>query len=362
MKTDLFKGAFLAAALMALNPAPAAQAQGDLAIRPGDAWTHGHSGIAVPSTLGGNPLTKAKSYAPDELDVGLSFEPEGAKDYVSFYIFRNTNGGVPVWFSQAQWAIENRSQFGEPARAGPVQSFVPPGQDAATGLKAVYEPKGDAGFSSTGVALLPVGGWYVKLRVTSRNRTPAQLAEFIDEVLAEIRWPQKVAAAAALPVVPCPKPLAFGKKSKDVTGGGMAEILSGALMSAAAGDDSIEKTDAAAPAPVQWCRDTQLDGNLAVYRRAEASDSYLLAYGDNGNGVWAGPSSTNAIMAEIEKKKVATRYGVTLHTAGQDINFVSQDRLPSPERTIEIVNANRRASSVTTWGKERKVEINSSIK
>ncbi|WP_077147218.1 hypothetical protein [Sphingopyxis sp. KK2] len=349
-------------AFMLVQAAPAA-AQQDIAIKHGEAWTHAHSGMTVPPTLGGNALTRAKAYAPDELDVGLSFEPEGAEDFISFYVFRNTNGAAPVWFAQAQWAIENRDIYGGPKLAAPPRAFAPPGQTVASGLRAVYAPQGDgAPFTSTAVVLAPVGDWYVKLRVSSQRRTPAELDTLVDSLLAEIRWPQQAAGApAALPVIPCPAPLAFDKKSKDMIGGGMEEILAAALVSAAANVDSDEK-DPGPTSPVQWCRDRQMDNNVATYRAGEATDAYLLTFGDNGNGVSVGLSGVNTIMAEIEGKKAKPRYSVTLHTAAEDVNFVAQDRLPSPDRAADIVNANRRASTVSTWGKDRTVEINSSIK
>lgn len=46
----------------------------------------------------------------------------------------------------------------------------------------------------------------------------------------------------------------------------------------------------------------------------------------------------------------------------EDVNFVLQDRLPSPERVAEILSMSRRASTVATWGKARKVQINSAAK
>ena len=53
----------------------------------------------------------------------------------------------------------------------------------------------------------------------------------------------------------------------------------------------------------------------------------------------------------------AQRFSITLMTAAQNIAFVTQDRLPSPERVLEIVNANRRITSVATWGKKRKIGV-----
>lgn len=349
----------IAATAFALAPTAPVAAQQDLAIGHGEAWTHAHSGITVPATLGGNALTKAKAYAQDELDVGLSFEPDGAEDFISFYIFRNTNGGVPVWFAQAQSAIEKRGAFGTPTLVETPRAFALPGQSVAGGLRAIYAPQEGAPYTSTGVVLVPVGNWYAKFRVTSRRRTPAELGTLIDTLIGQIQWPAASASTvAALPVASCATPLTFARKSKDVRSDGLSGILGAALMSSISGDETIAK-DAAPAAPVQWCRDSQLDDNIATYRPGESPDGYLLALGDNGNGIWVGRSEMSGLMAGLQGKKAGANYGVTLHTAAQDIHFIGQDRLPSPQRTLEILDANRRGSTVTTWGKERTVEINS---
>jgi len=352
----------LAATGLAASPATAQQA---IDLKPGKAWKHRHSGIGVPATLAGTAREGGKAFATDDLDVGLSFVEGNAVQSLTFYIYRNTNGAVPVWFSQAQWGIENRDTFGHPALAIPPQAFVPPGQTTASGLKAIYEPKGGS-YRSTGVMLLPVGDWYVKVRASSQTRSPAELASWMEAALAEIDWPRDIPpAVAAEPVTPCVEPLRFATKSADATGDDLtAEALGVALMSAAAGDETIRKTRSSAP-PARWCRDRTLDGNVATYRPDGSKDTYLLAYGDNGKGLWIGPSPMKVAMDEIAHKKgaaVVVHYNVTLHTAAQDINFVLQDLLPSPERAIELVNTNRRASTVDTWGKNRQVQITSPAK
>jgi hypothetical protein len=346
------------AAFLALTLAAPSWAQGELTVEAGKPWTHAHSGITVPATLGGNALTKVRAYAQDELDVSLSFEPDGAQDFIAFYIFRNTNGAAPVWFAQAQSAIEARKTFGTLTLVDPPHSFALPGQTVTSGLRAIYAPQDGAPFTSTGVALVPVGNWYVKVRASSQRRSPAELGVLIDSVIAQIQWPAQAAPALpALPVIPCAVPLTFDKKSKDVRSDGLNDILGAALMSAVAGDDSIKKESPTVP--IQWCRDHRINDGIASYRQGDTKNGYLLALGDNGNGMWVGLSPMNAVMAVIARKKAKPDYGLTLHTAAQDINFIAQDRLPSPERAIEILDANQRGSTVTTWGKDRQVEINS---
>ncbi|MBA3940338.1 MAG: hypothetical protein C0520_03910 [Sphingopyxis sp.] len=339
---------------LALAIATPAWAQGELAVEAGQPWTHAHSGITVPATLGGNVLTAARTYAPHELDLGMSFEPDDARDFLSFYIFRNTNGGVPVWMAQAQWSVENRGIFQGAGLTIAPEAFTPPGQNGASGLKTVYATTADHGYTSTGIALLPVGDWYVKLRATSRDRSPAELARAMDGWLAEIGWPKDASEApAALPVIACANTLSFKGTSKDASGDGIQDALAAAVASAAAGEGKRQ------PAQVRWCRDSGLDGNKAVYRADGASNAYLLAAGDNGIGVWIGPSA-GGLLAGAKGK--GERFGVTLHMAAQDLHFASQDRLPSPQRVMEIVDTGRVNATVATWGDKRQIQINSDAK
>ena len=362
MASHWLKAFLVAMTATSLAGAPAS-AQQPLPLKTGKAWKHKHSGIAVPATLGGAPRDRGMAYAADELDVGLSYTVGDAVESLTFYIFRNTNGAVPVWFAQAQWGIENRNAFGRPAITIGPQPFVPPGQSAASGLKAVYEPKSGP-YRSSGVMMLPVGGWYVKLRASSQTRSPAELAQWMDAALAEVQWPRKIPAAPdAAPVTDCAAPLAFPVAAADAPKNGGADLMSGLLGMATAQSKAKTKPtpeSTAALAAVRWCRDPDIGGNAAVYRQNADTENYLLAMGDNGNGIWVGPDPGAKLIAMTEKDAPASpRYSITLVTAAQNVGFVAQDRLPSPQRVIEIIKANRRVTAVPTWGKSKSISVNS---
>ena len=350
----------MAAIMVAGTPAAAQQ---PLPLEAGKAWKHKHSGISIPATLGGAARDRGMAYAADDLDVGLSYTVGNAAESLTFYIFRNTNGAVPVWFAQAQWGIENRNTFGRPALVVGPQAFVPPGQSSASGLKAVYEPKSGP-YRSSGVMMLPVGGWYVKLRASSQTRSPAELSQWMDAALAEVQWPRKIPAAPdAAPVTDCPAPLAFPVAAQDAPKNGGADLMSGLLGMATAQSKAKAKPtpeSAKALAAMHWCRDPDIGGNAALYRQNADTENYLLAMGDNGNGIWVGPDPGAKVIAMADKEAPATpRYSITLITAAQNVGFVAQDRLPSPQRVIEIVKANRRVTTVPTWGNSKSISVNS---
>ena len=64
---------WILAVLVALLAVAPSAAQQPLPLDPGKDWKHKHSGIIVPATLAGTPRDRGMTYAPDELDLGLSF-------------------------------------------------------------------------------------------------------------------------------------------------------------------------------------------------------------------------------------------------------------------------------------------------
>ena len=201
-----------------------------------------------------------------------------------------------------------------------------------------------------------------------RVRTPVitdeglELQKQAGAALAEVEWPRKIAPLPeAAPVADCPVPLAFPVAAQDAVKDGGADLMSGLLgMAAARSKAKPTPESTAALAATRWCRDPGPGGNAGVYRQNADTENYRLAVGDNGNGIWVGPDPGAKLMAMTEQGKPAeSRYSITAVTAAQNIGFVTQDRLPSPQRVIEIIAANRRVTTVPTWGKSKTIGVNS---
>lgn len=342
-------------ALIFASPAVAGE---PLELEPGAEWTHPHSELRVPATIGGIARSRATTFAPDLLDVGLQFDADGGSEAISIYVYRATNGDAAVWFAQAQEGIEGREIYANPALGVGPEAFALPGTANVQGLKAVYQGGAGSDFASTGLALFEIDGWYVKLRASSKTRSPQELDEWMGQALSEIGLPPRSGAAQAVqPVVDCPVPLVFAKQAKDAKTDGAANLLGGLLGSMIAqgmlGDEEDEEPDE----PVSWCRDSSLGQNQNVYRANESEDSYLIAAGDNGVGVQVAPDAASALLAP-ERGEKAERFAITLLTAGESINYVPQNRLPSPKRVIDIISADRRVSTVPTWGDDNSIKLN----
>ena len=336
--------------------ASSVNAQEQLTLAVEEAYVHPHSNIEVPTSLAGYQRNEVHQYVDDGLDVGINFRSADESQLLTLYIFRHTNGSVPVWFAQAQSVIEGGEKFDKPTAAiGPV-SFTPPGASQASGLVGVFQPGSASNYKSTGVALWSVGEWYVKLRASSATQTPAELYRTMTDAMAQLAVPQSDTQAVAA-VVDCSDKLSFGKASRDARGDA-ADAVIGSLIGSILGDLAEEKQEeAGTDVPAVYCRDVTLDPSQAVYRPDASKERYLLAIGDNGNGIAVGPELRIDGISPGSAKK--PRYLVVLHTAKQRVNFISQDRLPSPKRVIELLQTNHVMSSQATWGDERPLEVRS---
>ena len=343
-------------AVIAISVSAAAQKK--LEIDPQTQWEHPHSQIVVPTELAGLPRTDATEFAPDYLNVSFAYQRPDSPDYISLYIYRNTNGGVPVWFEQARRSIESRNVYANPTLHSDIAPYNWPTQPNWIGLRAFYDTPDSTQSASTGIALFSIDGWYVKIRATSNTRSAPDLSLLVDDALRGIVLPAaQIRQTAPVPVSQCAKELEFKKKAKDAKVDGGSALINALLGSVTL--DETKESDAEMASgedPVTWCRDSKLGGNQVVYRADGSENSFLIALGDSGMAVSVGPDLGAALLgpASGSSKK---KYSITVITDNRRINYVPQNRLPSYNRVMEIINADRVVSSSTTWGKDTSVTL-----
>ncbi|MBL0769261.1 hypothetical protein JI743_10615 [Sphingopyxis sp. DHUNG17] len=310
----------LGAALAAAASQPLA-AQEEVAVEAGKPWNHAPSGISVPATIDGIARGRVTRFDQQDLDVAASFFRGSPQEALTVYVFRNTNGNASVWLSQAQGSIENGKSFGTPSLAIAPATFAPTAQSGAIGVHAVYALTG-TDYRSAGVAIFPVGDWYVKVRASSTSRSPAENAAWMKRVIGALILPTLSAGAAATPVIPCSTPLGAAN-SADST--------------ATQGAGISQPSDRIVAA--QWCRETRMEGNRAVYRPVGTTDRYLFAIGDNGNAV--------TVRGE------GGYYSGNLITAAKSFALPPQTALPTPQRVLELMAADKAVGVFDTWPPRR---------
>lgn len=329
----------------------------------GAPYVHPHSGISVPAVLGGIDARKGTNFAANHLNVGISYDTADVDESLSVYIYRVTSGSLPVWFAQARSSIAARPAYNSPKLAYTVETITPPGQGADTGLLAIYDTPDSKYAISTGVAMFAIDGWYVKIRATSSTRGTAALRAWMNEVVASLTLPQGKAPTVA-PIKDCSNRLKFEGTSKDVEASGASGMLGG-LIAGIVMDKAVKEREAAesgatnsegtSAAPVIFCRDHEIEPGRAIYRADESEDSFLFALSDSGVGVSVGRDRLGQFLSDKEDSD--PQYSVTLHLEDINASYIPQDRLPDPERVLEILDENRVTGTVSTWGDRTQMTV-----
>lgn len=339
--------ALLASITPGLMAVPA-QAQQSYPVPKGAPFTHKHSGLKIPETMLGMPMFAIREIAADQLDIFFNYEISGKNELISVYIYRQVSGGVPVWFDRARYSIENRPDVYGDVTPSAVTAFAPPGQTHTSGLAITYRV-GKGPFRSTGLALMPMGEWLVKVRYSSASLEPEALAPRLRAVFEQLGMPGTVPnGIAALPVQPCATPLALTGKAAELKPDGGA-VTADAIMSVPIPPDA--KTKNPVQPPASWCLDSTRPQVGAVYRPDGDTNAYLLTVNDAGRGVFVRP----ALVLKDEKPG----WTVQLVENDRTVNFLRHDRLPPPDQAIAIVNAGRYGSIVRTFGADIGITINS---
>jgi hypothetical protein len=350
------RAACTAALLLLYAGAAAAAEPHAIDVRAGDPFRHRHTKLELPPAVAGVARSRVAELEDDQLDVIVDYAAPDLSAAYTFYVYRNVSGALPVWFDRARWMIEHRDVLGTPTLHGKAEAFVPPARREAAALIATYDLSGKD-FRSTGIALLPLGEWYVKLRASSKSLSAAELDARMRAAIAELRWPKELPAAApAAPVERCTTALAVTAEAKPLEGGDKAgaSVLMNALLGMAA-EDATKKKGRAAPVPTTiWCQDAAQAFQGGVYRADGATDSYLLAMSDAGRAVWAGPDPGLSLLLGGDAPKPAKRsFLVKLLLLSRTMTTRSYDRLPPPNQALAIIKEGGFASAVPTWGKAK---------
>lgn len=356
--------ALLAAALIAglLLAAPAQAGEPiDLKLSATKPYRHKPTGLIIPPVLDNIARTRASALTID-LDEFVEFETANGDEDITVYIFRHVNGSVPVWADRVAWQIEHRDVYGGAKLAAPIAAFTPPGQANPSGLIGSYAP-GKGPYRSTAFAFMPLGAeWYVALRYSSVALKPDELDGRLRAVIAALQWPKMIDAQPdAAPIAYCTTPLALsGQANPVVDDNAMAAALLTSIVAIPIGSKDRKKQP---PAPaIRWCQDAgRYDGleGHGVYRPVDTTDRYLIAFGDAGVGAMSGPADGSLEeFLKVKDKDAPPNWTVTLLQLGKSSFYRRFDLLPPPDQLYAIVTREPSQSSVSSWGKNSTITIN----
>lgn len=309
-------------------------------------WKHKPSGVKLPAVLVGLPRNRLVAFAGEGVDVVGDYNSADGAEAITIYLFRDVSGSLPVWFDRARTIVQLLPEKYPNAKGLGVRPFIPRGQKQATGLIEMLSVEGKV--RATGLMLIPVNGFYAKVRASSMTRDAASLEQFMLTAVNAINWASKTAASTASPIENCPTPLperpaaVMAVVNKDDR---MMSGLVGGLLSQL-------QTTSKIPVAVRYCREPgPAQFPYGVYRANGSSDSYLMALLDSGRAVQVGSSDLLSILSEINKAK---RYSVAHVELDRIATYADFATLPHPGQAIELVRTSKPLSVGGTWGKGAK--------
>jgi hypothetical protein len=318
----------------------------------GEPWLHAATGISFPAEVSGLKRTNIRWFSAPEVDVAAIYTNADQSEVITLYLFRNTSADVSVWFDRARVAILlRREMFGDVTPAG-IRPFTPRGQDLATGLMESY--RGTGPFSATELAVLPVKGFYAKVRASSTRKGSPTLAIAVGQLLDAMKWTSDRQQPLAAAISDCSAPLPTGKRAKRIKASKEERMMAGILGGLIAQVTNDQKVKPAAKPPT-FCREPG-SGQLAmgIYRPDASTERYTMAVGDAGQAVVVGRNE----LAEAVTKSKQPRYSVTLVQLHQTASFPDFSALPSPKHIVEEIGKSRPVSVSATWGNKRTINLN----
>ena len=324
---------------MAVTPI-AAEAQSEprqIVAAEGENWVHQQVGLVLPDQAAGSERHQIMDATDNELDVWAHYHhPEG--DFVAtIYTYRAAINDVPLWFDRARIAIE-QTLFPNQAGSTPEPvSFAPPGSGQRTALRIAYDLPPDARLSSTALAVLPLGDWLAKVRISSGKLTAAELNARLDAFIAAIGWPEvKEEGREPVAIQPCEKPLTF-KPAKTVQTNMEQELLDMAF--SRIGGHGLGS----------FCRDRQEGIQWGLYKSQGRQAGYVLALQDAGRAI--------GVARRLPVTPQSAGYFVHYFDVGELAAYPAFNRLPSPEQVIESIQRNTPVSKMSLTATEMTVGV-----
>ena len=307
------------------------------------------------STLLGLPRVALTDSTDAEWDVAAQFNDPAVATSATVYIFHAAVPSVAIWFDRAAFALLHRQSFGGAAPASPVTSFAVPGSAVPGGLRRVFRPTRGP-YKSSGLAVMPVGEWMVAVRLSSTEFDPAALDARLAALVTEIGWPAPSTPATGSPapgiatvVAPCTDRIDFHQAK--LRKPDLSQALLGSLLAA-----NSAKTTSVSGGTTPWCREGDGRDNYGIYRKAGATNSYMLALGDAGRSADVFPGLALSGMP------ATGGYTVTLADVdGSVVTYPSFDALPKPEQVLDLIARRRPVSRTATNGKNLNITLDSKL-
>jgi hypothetical protein len=183
-------------------------------------------------------------------------------------------------------------------------------------------------------------------RMSSRTLDETKLAARLDSFVAALPFD-----AAGLPTAPesamtsCGDALRF-KSAKRANPPDLGATLLLSTISGIVEQKEKEAKDAPATETARFCRDAASTADFGVYRADGATDTYVIAVGDDGMSITVARQPAVALLGGKGDKD----YWIDLSTIYATSTYRGFRNLPAPDKVIAVVNSESPLSSVERDG------------
>lgn len=367
----------LCAALLATASAAAPVVPQEIRTKAGKPWIHKDSKFALPATIGPFSRRKVEDISMGkQIDLWGIYDEPGSETLATVYIYRPAMPDPALWFDISSWYLQRSQILGGVGNGAAPTAFQIGSGSGTSGLRQSYAlASGTVG--STGLAIVPLSPWIIKLRMTSRTLSPATLDQAMRDFLFGLSWPSKAATKDTEPIGLCQRPLT--NETAVELEQPSAAILFGAMLAQVA--EKPEAGDIAEP-PARLCRDdSRSDAGRPLYQLDDGTTGYLQPQGDNGTLLVVRDDPTSAaLVAELAnagksgnheasgRQDSASQqpsadgrnkgfFRITVMTPEQWSQYPAFGSLPSLEQAYHVVE-HRSPLSVTSFLKKSSIELN----
>ncbi|WP_165324729.1 hypothetical protein [Rhizorhabdus phycosphaerae] len=365
----------LCATLIATAATAAPVVRQEIRTKAGKPWVHKGSKFAFPAMIGPFSRRMVEDISDGkQIDLAGTYDEPGSQTLASVYIYRPAMPDPALWFDISSWYLQRSQLLGGVGKgAAPTAFQMGSGSDTSALRQSYALASNNVG--STGLAIVPMGRWIVKLRMTSRTLSPAALDQAMRDFLYGLSWPSNVPRKDTVPIGACLRSLT-NERAEELEQPS-AVILVGAMLASMA-----EKPEADAPTepPARLCRDDiRSNASRPLYQLDDGATGYLQPLGDNGTLLVVRNDPTSAALivelaggdksesrelsGQKDDDKKASAYDgrkgffrITLMTPEQWAQYPAFDSLPSIEQTTDVVE-NRRPLSVTSFLKKTEITL-----
>jgi hypothetical protein len=270
-------GAILRSFIIGLGLAIAMPAMAKTKIEvPADSrWQHFRSQLILPTDIGGLKRTSIEDYSDSELNVAAQYQSDSAD--LTIYLYRPYWPDVGAWFERSEAGIFSEKAAVQPqAESSPARVFARPNGKISSGLRRGYFYS-NARYKTSVLAIVPFGGWFLKIRYSAAEEDLAVTNSVVDNVLAALVFPKTASEGQPVQqIMACTKPYKW-KKAKIIRDDMVSAMLAGGTFVS-----MMEKDASAAPSAESVCRVEQLSDSYTIYRELKNDDKFWMLVGDAG--------------------------------------------------------------------------------